>query len=200
MKILCLGDSITFGTGVSRGKVWTTLVQQRHGCQMINRGIPGDTSGGMLARYIHEVEQHRPQMVVLLGGGNDIFSSGDDRTARANLTAMTHQTSARALRPVVCTPLPIRPAEMSPEWRTFTGGDAALQPLAEYASWLRLFCKTFSIPFVDYWSVFAERGDGLYCDGVHPNAAGHILMADIFGQAMGTSIGANPNPHGDGLT
>lgn len=185
MKILCLGDSITFGTGVSRSKVWTTLLQQRYACEVINRGIPGDTTGGMLARYIHEVEKYKPHMVVLLGGGNDIFSSGDDRTARANLTALAHQTSARALRPVVCTPLPIRPAEMSPEWRNFTGGDAVMGPLEEYVAWLRLFSATFTIPFVDYWTVFAARGDGLYCDGVHPNATGHILMADVFGQALG---------------
>lgn len=194
--MLCLGDSITFGTGVSRGKVWTTLLQQRCNCEVINRGIPGDTTGGMLARYIHEVEKHRPQMLVLLGGGNDIFSSGDDRTARANLTALTHQTSARAIRPVVCTPLPIRPAEMSPEWRTFTGGDAVLRPLADYVAWLRLFSETFTIPFVDYWTPFSRQGEGLYCDGVHPNAAGHILMADIFVKAMGEVL---PSPNGDGL-
>ncbi|MCD8140286.1 MAG: hypothetical protein LUE17_11010 [Planctomycetaceae bacterium] len=48
MKILCLGDSLTFGTGVTRSNAWTTLVHKQTGYEVVNRGVPGDTTGGML--------------------------------------------------------------------------------------------------------------------------------------------------------
>ena len=48
MKIVCLGDSLTYGFMVRRSKIWTKLSEDKTGFEIINEGISGDTSGGML--------------------------------------------------------------------------------------------------------------------------------------------------------
>ena len=49
-KILCIGDSLTYGYGVSRGQRWTTLAAEKSGWTLTNHGVCGDTTGGMLVR------------------------------------------------------------------------------------------------------------------------------------------------------
>ncbi|MCD8350317.1 MAG: GDSL-type esterase/lipase family protein [Planctomycetaceae bacterium] len=193
MKIMCLGDSLTFGTGVTRPNAWTTLVHKQTGCELVNRGVPGDTTGGMLARFVNEIERHRPNMVVVMGGSNDIFSSGDDKAARANITALAHQTSARAMTPVVCAPPPLDPTLIDAAYRNFFDVDAAQACLRDYALWLRRFTSFFSIPFVDFWSSFTApawrvQDEKLSVDGLHPSRTGHILMAEVFMTTMGDTF------------
>ena len=50
MDLICLGDSLTFGLGVRRGRCWTALFAEESGWNVSNRGISGDTTSGMLAR------------------------------------------------------------------------------------------------------------------------------------------------------
>ena len=51
MKIICMGDSITYGHGLSHlSQRWTDLVAARTGHALVNRGVSGDTTGGMLSR------------------------------------------------------------------------------------------------------------------------------------------------------
>ena len=50
MKLICLGDSLTFGYGVRVSQRWTHLCAQDTGWKIVNEGVSGDTTGGMLAR------------------------------------------------------------------------------------------------------------------------------------------------------
>ena len=69
MKIICMGDSITYGFGLpDLSKRWSDLVSARTGHTLINRGISGDTTGGMLARCQTQVFNQAPDAMVLLGG------------------------------------------------------------------------------------------------------------------------------------
>ena len=47
-KLICLGDSLTFGLRVPQSQTWPRLVQET-GVEVIHLGICGDTTGGMLA-------------------------------------------------------------------------------------------------------------------------------------------------------
>ncbi|MCC8166290.1 MAG: GDSL-type esterase/lipase family protein [Planctomycetes bacterium] len=185
MKILCLGDSLTFGTGVARKDSWTFLAQERLGVRLVNRGIPGDTTGGMLARFLPEVEKVKPAVVSLMGGFNDIFFGGNDGPARANIAAMVHQSAARSLPVVVATPVPLDVATAPAAWADAVDFFAAQETGRDYAEWLRRFCAAFAVPLVDFWALFEEPeqrrlGADLYVDGLHPNGRGHALMADLY--------------------
>lgn len=55
MKIVCLGDSLTYGFGVSRSNSWTNIVNEETRLEIVNKGINGDTTSGMLARFNEDV-------------------------------------------------------------------------------------------------------------------------------------------------
>ena len=90
--LYCLGDSLTFGYGVQPRERWLTLASGQSGWRLMNRGVCGDTTGGMLVRLRELIGGDRKaQAVMLMGGANDIFYSGSELGARANMGAMIQQ-------------------------------------------------------------------------------------------------------------
>jgi acyl-CoA thioesterase-1 len=75
--IIAVGNSLTAGYGVPEQKAWPTLLEkklQRDGLhwQVINSGISGETSSGMLSR-IKWILAQKPDIVILETGANDGF-------------------------------------------------------------------------------------------------------------------------------
>ena len=76
MEIICIGDSLTYGYGVRRTQRWTELATERSGWKLINHGVCGDTTGGMLVRMreilrdLHSGKDER--CFLLMGGYNDL--------------------------------------------------------------------------------------------------------------------------------
>lgn len=181
-KLYCLGDSLTFGPGVRTGQKWTALAADEH-LQIINLGVSGDTTGGMLARLQDLLEHRQAEQpaVLVMGGSNDIFFSGSDTAARGNLAAMVHQISAAGCRPYVGIPLPISPQDAPKKWTELADFETAARLLEQYCAWLKVFCAAFDIPIVDFRCDYVNQ-DGSVCrelflDGLHPNTEGHALMA-----------------------
>ena len=200
MELICLGDSLTYGYGVRSAHRWSTLVGQALQCEVTNLGICGDTTGGMLVRLNTEIMPklrnrtlgQRP-FVLLMGGVNDIFYSGTDTGARANMGAMLQELLTAAARCVLLSPLAVSFDTLTPEWREMIRPACETQ-IAAYHSWQAAFCRTFHVPYIELYDLL--RGpDGkplpeLYLDGLHPTAEGHRLMArrilalPLFGQKM----------------
>lgn len=198
MELICLGDSLTYGYGVRSAQRWSTLVGQALQCEVTNLGICGDTTGGMLVRLNTEIMPklrnrtpgQRP-FVLLMGGVNDIFYSGTDTGARANMGAMLQELLTAAARCVLLSPLAVSFDTLTPEWREMIRPACETQ-IAAYHSWQAAFCRTFHVPYIELYDLL--RGPGgkplpeLYLDGLHPTAEGHRLMArrilalPLFGQ------------------
>ena len=186
-ELICLGDSLTFGPGVPKSQKWTSLAHSEH-LRITNLGIPGDTTAGMLARLQNLLQtpvlQLNPvlrPMVLILGGTNDIFFAGSDIAARGNLAAMVHQLSAAGYRPVVGIPLPISPQDAPQKWQELADFVHSAALLEDYCRWLKVFCKAFDVPTVDFRKDYVNQ-DGsvrryLLADGLHPNTEGHRVMA-----------------------
>ena len=186
MKIICMGDSITYGFGLpDLSKRWSDLVSARTGHTLINRGVSGDTTGGMLARCQTQVFHQAPDAMVLLGGINDISITGQYRPVCANVVAICRQAELLSIPVILGVPLPIFPADMCPpEWdpeqdmaRTAALGE-------QYAHWIRHYAADKHLPLADFRSPFL-RPDGtadrsLFQDGLHPTEEGHRRMADVL--------------------
>ena len=181
-RLYCLGDSLTFGYGVSPRERWLNLLPESIPWRLINRGVCGDTTGGMLVRLRELLCAAPPaRAVLLMGGTNDIFYSGTDTGARANMGAMIQQLLTAGALVLVGIPMPIVPGWHPEEWGAVVDFAAAEELLRRYTDWLRAYCAAFHVPTVDFASAFlAEDGSlrrELYLDGLHPSPEGHRLMA-----------------------
>ena len=180
--LYCLGDSLTFGPGVRASQKWTTLASSES-MKLVNMGIPGDTTAGMLARLQKLLPEAQGKTVLLLGGSNDIFFTGSDLCARNNMAAMVHQLLAAGCRVYVGLPLPIDAAAAPKKWAQLADFVKANELLQAYRCWLIAFCAAFDVPVVDFAKDYVNRKD-LYLDGLHPNAEGHKRMAARLLEAL----------------
>lgn len=184
MKIVCLGDSLTYGFGIRRSKIWTKLAQDKLGIEIINEGISGDTSSGMLSRFQKAVSEKSPEAVLIMGGVNDLIVGADLGMVKSNIMSMAHQSIAKYIDPIIGIPTKIYMENVRQDWAEFSDFNKVVEELEKYHLWTIEFCKTFNIKYIDFYTEFEkEAGDSvkeLYIDGLHFNEKGNEIMAEIF--------------------
>lgn len=186
MKIICMGDSITYGYGLADlSQRWSDLTAARTGHILVNRGVSGDTTGGMLARCQTQVFDQKPDAMVLLGGINDIDITGEYRRACANVVSMVRQAAALEIPVILGLPLPVVPEDMqSPAWDEGRDKQRTARLCGQYARWIAHYCQDNQFPMADFRSPFL-LADGapdrtLFQDGLHPTEEGHRRMAGVL--------------------
>ncbi|NCB51680.1 MAG: arylesterase [Clostridia bacterium] len=187
MRIVCLGDSLTYGFGLRRGQDWVSLAALATGHELINKGVCGDTTGGMLARLATGVLELKAEAVVIMGGTNDILTSGSDAAARNNMAAIVQQALSAGVAPIVGIPIPADPPRVREEWLKLADFDDANRVLFSYSEWLKKYCDVFNVPVVDFSGIFIKDGHirgELYFDGLHPNAIGNDAMAKLLREKL----------------
>lgn len=172
--VLALGDSLTFGTGTTPDQSWPSLLQQRSGWNLVNAGVPGETSAQIGARMAGLLDEHQPALVILCAGGNDFLQQRSAGETRDNLRSMLATLKARQL-PVLLVSVP----QMS--LMTAATGRFKDHPLfAEMA-------KEAQVPLLENaWSEVLSQAS-LRADQVHANAKGYALFADKLQAQLRTS-------------
>ena len=200
--IVTFGDSTTARRGSL--KVYSELLRKELPgrnlpATVINAGVGGNTTRAARSRFEKDVLKHRPQVVILQFGIND--SAVDvwrkppataPRIAREayidNLRYFIRQLKASNARVIVMTPNPLR---WTPKLKQLYGRepydtsdeDGFNVVLREYAAAVRQLAASEQVTLVDIDREFRQwKGDGgidaLLLDGMHPNTAGHRLIAD----------------------
>ena len=184
MKIVCMGDSLTYGYGVRHQDSWIRLVRDMKPEYMIlNRGIPGDTTGGMLSRFETDVLANEPDLVFLMGGTNDIFFAESIIPARSNIAAMVSICMARNIKMILGIPIPICREALTDEWRYYAELPNTQKLYDELTGWIEKYGKQFVIPILAMEKILPDdetRRKECYLDGVHLNEKGNRLMAEYF--------------------
>lgn len=170
LKIVAIGDSITYGFPYLPDYSWVQLAANKLGLHMINKGINGDTTGGMLERFAIDVLAHKPSHVLIMGGANDAFERIAVQEVAANISQMVNTAINQAIVPVIGLPTPCNFPE------------EAL--LAKYRQSLCRYAETNDIAVLDFYSAMLHpsgqgMNSGLHIDGVHPNEAGYRVMATV---------------------
>lgn len=181
-KIVCIGDSLTEGYMIPMGSCWPSLLNKTPIYEIINSGICGDTTSGMLARFQEMVIAHKPDYVIIMGGTNDIWFNAPDSQIIGNILAMTRHARHHKIQSIIGIPTPFHLPEADDEERFFMDLKGMKQRLLEYENTLRKFIKDDDQPFIDF--TLNMDSDLFLEDGLHPNEAGHALMAENARQAL----------------
>ena len=186
MKVICIGDSITQGYGVLPHETWVELLNRQNEIVFINKGINGDTSGGMLARFQKDVIEEKPRYVLIMGGANDLITGSSPGSAQTNIMAMVHQAYYHQIIPIIGISIKADGETFRKDWAEMTAVSDLNDSIREYRNMLIKFCRIFNIACIDFYSEFEQRAQGDYrgyfIDGLHPTREGHKVLADIANQ------------------
>ena len=182
--IVCHGDSLTEGADLNPNYTWPLLVENQVKVKIINSGIGGDTSGGLLGRFYPDVVRHKPEMVLIMGGTNDLWWDLDVNLIQSNIFAMTCQAEFHNIAPVVGLPLPLYMANIRQQkmMAPIGGWDNCVRKLERLVDALATSAGESDIAILDFYHLFLDdkgevQGKYFIEDGLHPNKKGHLLMA-----------------------
>lgn len=192
--IICFGDSLTAGyqsptpeQPAAGDTPYGRFLQDALGprATVAVSGVCGEVTGEMVLRFRHDVLEHRPAFVVILGGTNDLGWNAAPQSIMRNLVKMYELARAAAIEPVAVTVPSLRASHVSDggareEWvRDHVARRRALNALiTEYAGAKAVTC-------VDLFTATADPETGLLAtaysnDGLHLSTAGYRLLAAML--------------------
>jgi acyl-CoA thioesterase-1 len=157
--VLAFGDSLTYGTGASQAESYPAQLEGLIGRKVVRAGVPGEVSAQALRRLPGELDEHRPQLLVLCIGGNDFLRNLGKAQAAANVQTMVSMARQRGIDVLLIG---------TPE------KGLTVTPPAFYAE----IAEQLRVPYEG--SVIGEilRNSELKSDTIHPNARGYRLIAE----------------------
>ena len=163
--IVAFGDSLTYGTGATETESYPAILAQLINRSVIRAGVPGEMTAGGLARLAGVIDEHRPALVILCLGGNDMLRRVDDAQIRGNLREIIRALKTRGIS-VVLVGVP-KPA-------LITSAPAFYGELA----------SEFGIPYEGKIVTSVLYKSELKADPIHPNAQGYRMMAEAIAQLL----------------
>jgi acyl-CoA thioesterase-1 len=178
-SIAALGDSITAGYRIP--SAYPERLGEWRGVPVHNFGVVGDTTEGMLRRLPKVLASGpTPQIVIVMGGTNDIAYGWPAERTLGNLDAIARAVREAGREPVlVCPP----PAGALPE----PAQRALRHAIREYAS------RT-GVRVIDPWDALEDRSrpgrtrPEFALDAVHPNEAGQQALARAIALGLGWAV------------
>ena len=169
--IVALGDSLTAGAGVASEQAWPDLLASRTGWVVVNGGVSGDTSAAALLRLPALLEEHSPVLVLVALGGNDMLRRVPQAETIANLGEMLDMIKAHGAKPVLlATPKP-------------SVAGAAFQNLSA-AEFYGSVAEAHQVPLIEDAIAEVLSDPQMKGDPLHPNAAGHVQLAQKIFDAL----------------
>lgn len=152
------------------------------GFDIINKGVNGDTTAGILQRFKTDVMDHQPDMVFILTGTNDfIYRDASPDEAFANLELMAEMVKGSGGVPVYITPLPVDAGKAECMWMAGFGisYDAVNRDLENFSAMIRESGRQYVDLNQNYHRFIEAVGDVdlAFMDGLHPMPAGQEFIA-----------------------
>jgi len=184
MKLVCLGDSLTYGYKIKPSEAWPSLISQKcDNIEVLNRGILGDTTGGMLARLNNDVISQEPSHAIIMGGFNDLIWGVPLAVIKANLVAMVQQLYHNFIIPIIGIPIPCAEDMAKRYWPFVNNFNLVNKNLIIYRDWILSFTKSYRVDNLDFYKCFINNKNIIeetnYIDGLHPTANGNLIMYEL---------------------
>jgi lysophospholipase L1-like esterase len=181
LTIAAMGDSTTAGTpgwkspieappngeGDERSQYAYWLMRAHPDWKVLNRGVNGERSDQILARFDRHVMDAKPAAVVIIAGVNDIYQGREPAHVTRQLDAMYSRARAGNIPVVAGSIIPYNTATAEQNRR-----------MHEVNAWIK---AQPHVHFVDTRRAVASSGSADLLadtpDGLHPSAEGYRLMA-----------------------
>ena len=159
--IVAFGDSLTYGTGAAEDESYPAVLARLVGRRVVRAGVPGEVTAQGLARLPQVIEEHRPTLIIVCLGGNDMLRKLDERETRNNLREIIRTIKGRGIS-VVLVGVP-KPALIA----------SAPEFYGELA-------REFGIPYEGKVVTDVMYQLDMKADPIHPNAKGYRRMAEVI--------------------
>ena len=169
-KLLILGDSISAGFGLKESENWVRLLEislktSGKEFQIINSSISGDTTIGGLSRIETDLQEHKPNYVLVELGGNDALRGYPLNKIKHNLLKIIDASISAEVKPII---MQIR---IPPNYgKNYVAAFESIY--SEIAEEKNLPLLTFLLEKV------ALNKSLMQPDGIHPNQKAQIIIAN----------------------
>ncbi len=176
--VVALGDSLTAGHVAGEGwyptyAPYTSTLEERMGSAVsfLNGGVDGDLVGGMLSRLERDVLRHRPTLVVVLGGTNDLGWGRSPERIAQDLATLWDRLRWNEVDVVACT---LPPA---------LGVPGSIRPRVQLNRAIAQGARERGLGLVDLFSALGRDGELLErwsSDGLHLNEDGYRRTGELI--------------------
>jgi lysophospholipase L1-like esterase len=160
------------GDETSQYAYW--LMKSHPDWEVLNRGVNGERSDQIRARFERDVIRAAPKAVVIIAGVNDVYQGRPVAHVVEQLRAMYARAAQAGIRVVAGSIIPYNTATPEQNAR-----------MRQINAWMK---DQPGIVFVDTRAAAAapDNADRLFesPDGLHPSAAGYRRMAEAIGPAL----------------
>jgi len=207
LKILCFGDSITFGEKDTEAGGWADRLKRDYFNQFVNEpiqqtclynlGVGGETTDGLKNRFEVEFNSRilkgQPSNVIFAYGSNDIVIHKNKNIVPEeyfvrNLKACIDHAKSNGSQVILLSLLPIASAI---EGKVNQHGKLRFESdVVKYNLILNKLAKEYCCEFLDSHSHFIQQESTLLLDndGVPPNSQGHQMLYQLIQKKL-ISIG-----------
>jgi len=163
--VLAFGDSLTFGTGATKEESYPSVLEKLISRKVINEGIPGEVSLDGLNRLPAVLDKHKPSLMILCHGGNDILRKKDLNAAKNNLIKMINLAKKRGIDVILI-------------------GVPKFGLILSVAKLYNDVAKETKIPFEKDIISTVLQNPKMHSDVIHPNATGYRKIAESIAQLL----------------
>jgi lysophospholipase L1-like esterase len=188
LRIVALGDSTTAGTpgfqspleapplgrGDETSQYAWWLMTARPAWEVLNRGVNGERSDEIRARFNRDVLRVQPRVVVIIAGVNDVYQGRSAAHAIEHLRAMYRAAAQGDIRVVAGSILPFNTATFDQNAR-----------MREVNAWIEDYATSdANLSFADTRRAVASSEDADRLAGspdeLHPDPEGYRRLADVL--------------------
>lgn len=175
-KVIFMGDSITEGWYGNHPEFF-------HENNYLGRGISGQVTAQMLARFRSDVINLSPETVVILAGTNDIAMNQGYVSIDhifEHIVSMAELAECNGIKVVLCSVLPADRYS----WSWEVDRDRAIRSIRELNDRIQAYAVEKGYEYADYFSVMDDGNRAMkkeyQRDAVHPNKAGYLVMEEVI--------------------
>nr|MBN2276807.1 hypothetical protein [candidate division Zixibacteria bacterium] len=155
--------------------------------QALNRGVSGQRFSGFPLRFRPDVTKLKPTAVVIEISSYNFRPETSVEEMEDYMMSMLDMARFNSIKPLPATIIPLREDGLESDEYNF-GDYAIMDSLALFNNWLKSYCRSNGIEYIDFNLILSDSTGYLRNDlsrgPIEPNDAGYEVMARAVNEAL----------------